>query len=148
MKVALNPAELRLIMDALDDKHQFQLQSEGGKGRGGWSREALTPSAGYRTVTQKGKVPVSFSILDPQSLQEYCTSVHRLPRPWESAGSPLGRGAAKGQRAGPLLGRSDERDLDVDVAACRLGVRADAVRRIDQLSREVAVDARKPSVTA
>jgi hypothetical protein len=24
----------------------------------GWSREALTPSAGYRTVTQKGKVPV------------------------------------------------------------------------------------------
>jgi hypothetical protein len=56
MKVALNPAELRLIVDALDDKHQFQLQS--GEGRGGWSREALTPSAGYRTVTQKGKVPV------------------------------------------------------------------------------------------
>ena len=25
---------------------------------------------------------------------------------------------------------SDERDLDVDVAACRLGVRANAVRRI------------------
>jgi hypothetical protein len=41
--------------------------------------------------------------------------------------------------SGPLLGRSDERDLDVDVAACRLGVRANAVRRIDQLSREVAV---------
>jgi hypothetical protein len=27
MKVALNPAELRLIVDALDDKHQFQRQS-------------------------------------------------------------------------------------------------------------------------
>ena len=27
MKVALNPAELRLIVDALDDTHQFQLQS-------------------------------------------------------------------------------------------------------------------------
>ena len=35
MKVALNPAELRLIVDALDDKHQFQLQSGGGEGRGG-----------------------------------------------------------------------------------------------------------------
>ena len=33
-------------MDALDDTHQFQLQSEEGEGRGGWSREALTPSAG------------------------------------------------------------------------------------------------------
>lgn len=31
MKVALNPAELRLIVDALDDTHQFQLQS--GEGR-------------------------------------------------------------------------------------------------------------------
>jgi len=31
MKVALNPAELRLIVDALDDKHQFQRQS--GEGR-------------------------------------------------------------------------------------------------------------------
>ena len=28
MKVALNPEELRLIVDALDDKRQFQLQSE------------------------------------------------------------------------------------------------------------------------
>ena len=27
MKVALNPAELRPIVDALDDTHQFQLQS-------------------------------------------------------------------------------------------------------------------------
>jgi hypothetical protein len=27
MKVALNQAELRLIVDALDDKRQFQLQS-------------------------------------------------------------------------------------------------------------------------
>ena len=27
MKVALNPAELWLIVDALDDKRQFQLQS-------------------------------------------------------------------------------------------------------------------------
>jgi hypothetical protein len=35
MKVALNPAELRLIVDALDDKHQFQLQSGGGEGRVG-----------------------------------------------------------------------------------------------------------------
>jgi hypothetical protein len=35
MKVALNPAELRLIVDALDDKRQFQLQSgrEGGAGK-------------------------------------------------------------------------------------------------------------------
>jgi hypothetical protein len=40
------------------------------------------------------------------------------------------------------LGRSNERDLDVDVAACRLGVRADAARRINQLSRKIAVDAR------
>ena len=33
MKVELNPEELRLIVDALDDKHQFQLQSgEGGVG--------------------------------------------------------------------------------------------------------------------
>jgi hypothetical protein len=47
-----------------------------------------------------------------------------------------------------LLGRSDERDLDVDVAACRLGVRADAVGRIDQLSHEVAVDARHADVEA
>jgi hypothetical protein len=31
MKVALNPAELRLIVDALDDKRPFQLQS--GEGR-------------------------------------------------------------------------------------------------------------------
>ena len=30
--------ELRLIVAALDDKHQFQLQSGGGEGRGGWSR--------------------------------------------------------------------------------------------------------------
>ncbi len=29
MKVALNPEELRLILDALDDKHQFQ-RGEGG----------------------------------------------------------------------------------------------------------------------
>jgi hypothetical protein len=42
MKVALNPAELRVIVDALDDKHQFQLQS--GEGRV-WSRGALTPSS-------------------------------------------------------------------------------------------------------
>jgi hypothetical protein len=35
MKVALNPAELRLIVDALDDKHQFQLQSGGGERRAG-----------------------------------------------------------------------------------------------------------------
>jgi hypothetical protein len=34
MKVALNPAELRLIVDALDDKRQFQLQS--GEGRVEW----------------------------------------------------------------------------------------------------------------
>jgi hypothetical protein len=34
MKVALNPAELRLIVDALDDKHQFQLQSGGRGGQG------------------------------------------------------------------------------------------------------------------
>jgi len=46
----------------------------------------------------------------------------------------------------PFGGRSDERDLDVDVAVCRLGVRADAVRRIDQLSREVAFDARHANV--
>jgi hypothetical protein len=38
MKVALNPAELRLIVDALDDKHQFQLQSGG---RGGHSAVTL-----------------------------------------------------------------------------------------------------------
>ena len=41
MKVELNPAELRLIIDALADKHEFQLQ----EGRGGWSRKVLTPSA-------------------------------------------------------------------------------------------------------
>jgi len=35
MKVALNPAELRLIVDALDDKHQFQLQKRGRAGEGG-----------------------------------------------------------------------------------------------------------------
>jgi len=53
MKVALNPAELRLIVDALDDKHQFQRQSgEGGVGKRSHHRR------GYRTVTQKGKVPV------------------------------------------------------------------------------------------
>jgi hypothetical protein len=27
MKVALNPEDLRLIVDGLDGKHQFQLQS-------------------------------------------------------------------------------------------------------------------------
>ena len=31
--------KLRLIVDALDDTHQFQLQS--GEGRGGWSREEV-----------------------------------------------------------------------------------------------------------
>jgi hypothetical protein len=35
MKVALNPAELRLIVDALDDTRQFQLQSGGREGEGG-----------------------------------------------------------------------------------------------------------------
>ena len=36
MRVALNPAELRLIVDAFDDKHKFQLQSgEGRAGEGG-----------------------------------------------------------------------------------------------------------------
>ena len=37
MKVALNPAELRLIVDALDDKREFQLQSgrAGGAGKRG-----------------------------------------------------------------------------------------------------------------
>ena len=37
MKVALNPAELWLIVDALDDKRQFQLQSgrAGGAGKRG-----------------------------------------------------------------------------------------------------------------
>ena len=34
MKVALNPAELRPIVDALDDTHQIQLQSGGGLGVG------------------------------------------------------------------------------------------------------------------
>jgi hypothetical protein len=34
MIVELNPEELRLIVDALDDKHQFQLQKRGG-GEGG-----------------------------------------------------------------------------------------------------------------
>ena len=33
----------------------------------------------------------------------------------------------------PFWGDPDERDLDVDVAACRLGIGADAVGRIDQL---------------
>ena len=33
MKVALNPAELRLIVDALDDKHQFQLPASDRQGR-------------------------------------------------------------------------------------------------------------------
>jgi hypothetical protein len=31
MKVALNPAELRLIVDALDDKHNFSCKA--GEGR-------------------------------------------------------------------------------------------------------------------
>jgi hypothetical protein len=44
MKVALNPAELRLIVDALDDKHQFQLQS--GAGEGGVGIKKLGPAAG------------------------------------------------------------------------------------------------------
>ena len=38
MKVELHPEELWLIVDALDDKHQFQPQ---GGGRGGWGRGAV-----------------------------------------------------------------------------------------------------------
>jgi hypothetical protein len=34
MKVPLNPAERRLIVDALDDKRQFQLQSGGRAAQG------------------------------------------------------------------------------------------------------------------
>jgi hypothetical protein len=49
MKVALNPAELRLIVDALDDKHQFQLQSGGGEGGVGIKKWGLKP-AQCRTV--------------------------------------------------------------------------------------------------
>jgi hypothetical protein len=45
-----------------------------------------------------------------------------------------------------LQGRSDKRDHDVDVAACRLGIWADAVRRIDQLLCEAPVDARHADV--
>jgi hypothetical protein len=37
-------------MDALDDKHQFQLQK---RGRGGWSREALTSVCRFRDGTLK-----------------------------------------------------------------------------------------------
>jgi hypothetical protein len=44
MKVALNPAELRLIVDALDDKHQFQLQSGGGEGGVGIKKLGLQPA--------------------------------------------------------------------------------------------------------
>jgi hypothetical protein len=40
MKIALNPAELRLIVDALDDKRQFQLQS-GRAEQGGYARVLL-----------------------------------------------------------------------------------------------------------
>ena len=54
------------IMDALDDKHQFQLQK---RGRGGWSREALTSVRRFRDGTLKeeckGDYPQSaVSLLD------------------------------------------------------------------------------------
>ena len=44
MKVALNPPELRLIVDAFDDKHQFQLQSGGGEGGVGIKKLGLQPA--------------------------------------------------------------------------------------------------------
>jgi hypothetical protein len=42
MKVALNPEELRLIRDALDDKHQFQRQSGEGRVQAGAVSGVLT----------------------------------------------------------------------------------------------------------
>lgn len=60
MKVALNPAELRLIVDALDDKRQFQLQSgrAGGAGKGG-----------LRTLLHLQR-PKRFRIVSERSTQE------------------------------------------------------------------------------
>jgi hypothetical protein len=60
MKVALNPAELRLIVDALDDKRQFQLQSgrAGGAGR-----------RGLRTLLHLQR-PKRFRIMSERSTQE------------------------------------------------------------------------------
>jgi hypothetical protein len=43
MKVELHPEELRLIVDALDDKHQFQLHiGEGGVGKRSGHRQVAT----------------------------------------------------------------------------------------------------------
>ena len=60
MKVALNPAELRLIVDALDDKRQFQLQS----GRAGEAGKR-----GLRTLLHLQR-PKRFRIVSERSTQE------------------------------------------------------------------------------
>ena len=60
MKVALNPAELRLIVDALDDKRQFQLQS----GRAGGAGKR-----GLRTLLHLQR-PKRFRIVSERSTQE------------------------------------------------------------------------------
>ena len=53
MKVALNPAELRLIVDAFDDKHQFQLHSRGGEGGvGKRSLHRLQPGIGASRIAR------------------------------------------------------------------------------------------------
>ena len=58
MKVALNPAELRLILDALDDKPNFSCKA----GRGG-CREALNCGALFsslqRSLRRKASISVS-----------------------------------------------------------------------------------------
>ena len=88
----------------------------GKAGRGGWSREALTPSAGVPNGDSKGKsgsVVFNFRPAVTPGILYIGTSA---PKTMGKCRIALGRGVAKGQRAGPLLGRSDERDLDVDVA--------------------------------
>ncbi len=61
---------------------------------------------------------------------------------WERT---IGRAAAPARQIGRAIGRhrrkSDEIRLDGDIAVHRLGVRADAVCRIDQRLSDLAVDA-------
>ena len=83
MKVALNPEELRLIVDALDDKRQFQLQSE--KRREGWTREALTPSAGNDVDRVSARNGGGISVLHDAVLE-----AAGLERPVEVERDPLG----------------------------------------------------------
>ena len=58
MKVALNPAELRLIVHALDDKHQFQRQSGGGQeATGVLGVDLLWLNGNYQRASPEGGLP-------------------------------------------------------------------------------------------